>query len=199
MTGNRWLSLTVLAGLLLGACDGGSTGSAGPRVGEDELVFIRSAATAPPLVTTDTSFWVTAGDGRDIRIPYVNGAPCLEFRVPGNALLRRPDGTAFRRGDSVRITVRLADAGRFSFEFQPAGLRFDPDHPAELRIRYSYADPDFNGDGRVDAADQRFDFGLWRQEAAGQPWAGLVTVRDTDLQEVRATLEGFTKFAVAGN
>lgn len=198
MTLNRWLPL-AFAGLLLGACDGGSTGSPAPVAREDELVFIRPAANAPALVTRDTSFWVTAGDGREVRIPYVNGVACLEFKVPGNGLLRRPDGTAFRRGDSVRITVRLPDPGRFAFEFQPAGLRFDPDHPAELRVRYSYADRDFNGDGRVDSADQSFDFGLWRQEAAGQPWAGLVTIRDADLQEVRATLQGFTKFAVAGN
>ena len=54
-------------------------------------------------------------------------------------------------------------------------------------------------DGRVDEADRRFDFGLWRQEGSGQPWAGLVTIRDSDTEEVRATLEGFTKFAVAGN
>jgi hypothetical protein len=168
-------------------------------VREEELVFIRSAPDAPPLVSRDTSFWAVAGQNREIRIPYVNGAPCLEFKVPGNALLRRPDGTAVQRGDSVRITVRLADAGRFSFEFQPAGLRFDRDHPAELRIRYTYADRDFNGDGRVDDADRRFDFGLWRQERSGQPWAGLVTARDAGTEEVRATLEGFTKFAVAGN
>lgn len=185
--------------LLLAACERGASDSRRPMVREDELVFIRPAANSPPLVSTDTSFWAVAGDNREIRIPYVNGVAFLEFKVPGNALLRRPDGAAFRRGDSVRITVRLADPGRFSFEFQPAGLRFDRDHPAELRVRYRYADPDFNGDGRVDDEDRRFDFGLWRQEASGQPWAGLVTIRDADLEEVRATLEGFTKFAVAGN
>jgi hypothetical protein len=199
MTLHRRILLAACAALLVGGCEGGSTGSRPPVVGEDELVFIRSAQNAPRLVTTDTSFWAVAGDGREVRIPYVNGAGCLEFKVPGNALLRRPDGTRIQRGDSVRITVRLADAGRFSFEFQPAGLRFDPDHPAELRIRYTYADPDFNGDGRVDDADRRFEFGVWRQESAGQPWAGLVTIRDSDTAEVRATLEGFTKFAVAGN
>lgn len=199
MTRNRWLSLAALAGLSLAACEGGSTDTPDPVVREDQLVFIRPAADAPRLVSTDTSFWVKAGDGREVRIPYQNGAPALEFKVPGNGLLRRPDGSAFRRGDSVRITIRRADPGRFDFEFQPSGLRFDPDHPAELRIRYSYANRDFNGDGRVDAADRDFDFGLWRQEASGQPWAGLVTLRDADLEEVRADILGFTKFAVAGN
>ncbi|HEX8361076.1 MAG TPA: hypothetical protein VF613_13270 [Longimicrobium sp.] len=198
MTFHRRLLLAACV-LLVGACERGSTGSRPPVVREDELVFIRSAANAPRLVSTDTSFWAVAGDGREIRIPYVNGAACLEFKVPGNALLRRPDGSAIHRGDSVRITVRLADPGRFSFEFQPAGLRFNRDHPAELRIRYTYANRDFNGDGVVDDADRAFDFGLWRQEGAGRPWAGLVTIRDSDTQEVRATLEGFTKFAVAGN
>ena len=199
MTRNRWLSLAALAGLSLAACEGGSTSTPDPVVREDQLVFIREAADAPPLVSRDTSFWVKVEDGRDVRLPYVNGKPCLEFKIPGNSLQRRPDGTAFRRGDSVRITVRLPDAGRFSFEFQPSGLRFDPDRPAELRIRYTYANRDFNGDGRVDDADRAFDFGVWRQEASGQPWAGLVTLRDADLEEVRADVLGFTKFAVAGN
>ena len=199
MTRNRTLLLTAFAALSLGACESGSTDTPQPAVPENDLVFIREVANAPALVSRDTSFWVKAGDGREVRLPYVTGQPCLEFKVPGNGLLRRPDGTTFRRGDSVQITVRRTEAGRFAFEFQPAGLRFDPEHPAELRIRYSYADRDFNGDGRVDAADQSFDFGLWRQEVSGQPWAGLVTIRDADLQEVRATLEGFTKFAVAGN
>ena len=192
------LSVT-LAALVLGACERGSTGSRPPIVPEDELVFLRAAAGAPPLATTDTTFWVDVEDGRDVRIRYANGENGLEFKVPGRGLLRRPDGTAFGRGDSVQIRIRLAEPGTFNFEFQPAGLRFDPDRPAELRIRYRYANPDYNGDGRVDSADQSFDFGLWRQEASGQPWAGLITIRDVDLQEVRAEVEGFTKFAVAGN
>lgn len=191
--------LLVLAGALLAACGDGSTDPPGQTVPENELVFIRSAAGAPPLVTTDTSFWVKAKDGREVRIPYVNGQGCLEFKVPGDALLRRPDGSAIQSGDSVRITIRHTDSGRFSFEFLPSGLQFNPSRPAELRIRYQYADPDLNGDGRVDSADDRFDFGIWRQEASAQPWANLISVRDASIQEVRATITGFTKFAVAGN
>lgn len=198
MTLSRLLSITFAA-LVLAACERGSTGSRPPVVSEDDLVFIRSAANAPPLVSTDTSFWVNVEDGRDVRIRYADGENGLEFKVPGRGLLRRPDGTAFRGGDSVQIRIRLAEPGTFNFEFQPAGLRFDPDRPAELRIRYKYANPDFNGDGRVDSADQSYDFGLWRQEAAGQPWEGLVTIRDADFQEVRADVLGFSKFAMAGD
>ncbi|HEX8431581.1 MAG TPA: hypothetical protein VF625_09845 [Longimicrobium sp.] len=191
-------AFTVLASAaLLVSCKDDPSGV--PTVPENELVFVRQASTAPALAATEVAFWAVAGDGRDIRVRYANGENCLEFKVPGNGLLRRPDGTRFQRGDSVRITVRVTDPRRFSFEFEPSGLRFDPDHPAELRMRYRYADPDLNGDGQVDSADDRVDFALWRQEAAGQPWSRLGTVKDADLEEVRADITGFSKYAMASD
>jgi hypothetical protein len=66
-------------------------------------------------------------------------------------------------------------------------------------MRYRYADPDLNGDGRVDGADDRSRLGIWRQEADGQPWVRTGTLRDVDLDEVRAELQGFTKYAMASN
>ena len=169
------------------------------QVPENRLIFIRQAENAPALAAREATFWAKAGENAEVRIRYVNGDNALEFKIPGNGLLRRPDGTAFQRGDSVQITIRLLDPSRFNFEFQPAGLRFDPDHPAELRMRYQYANPDLNGDGRVDSADDRFRFGIWRQEADGRPWEPIGTARDATLREVRAELRGFNKYAMAGN
>ena len=199
MKQNRTIALTALAALLLGGCEWGGTDNPPPVVPDNQFVVVRQAPDAPALAAQEATFWAKAGDNAEVRIRYTTGENCLEFKIPGNGLLRRPDGTAFRRGDSIQITIRVLDPNAFKFEFQPSGLRFDPEHPAELRMRYQYANPDLNGDGRVDAADERSRLGLWRQEADGQPWVSLGTIRDAELREVRADLQGFTKYAMASN
>jgi hypothetical protein len=198
----RPLSLALLLGCAtLASCDGSPSGPA--ELPESQLAFVRAAADAPPLETGEVQFWAKAGDGRRAEIKYVKvgeygGDKCLEFDIPGDALLSRPDGTPFAKGDSVLITIRVVDPAAFKFEFSPAGLHFDAKHPAELRISYKWADPDLNGDGRVDDRDRSFGFGIWRQESDGGSWFRVGTSRDRDLQELRADITGFTKFAMAG-
>jgi hypothetical protein len=199
MKQNRTIALAALAALLLGGCEWGGTDNPPQVVPDDQFVVVRQAADAPALAAQEATFWARAGENAEVRIRYTTGENCLEFKIPGNGLLRRPDGTAFRRGDSIQVTIRVLDPSRFKFEFQPSGLRFDPEHPAELRMRYRYANPDLNGDGRVDAADERARLGIWRQEADGQPWVSIGTIRDAELREVRADLQGFTKYAMASN
>ena len=204
----RLIRTALLAALALSpaACgDGPSDPGPGPeRRPEEELLFLRATYDTPPLVTLDTSFWAVAGENAELRIDYVRqagqleGDRCLEFKISGNSLLRRPDGSRIARGDSVRIRVRVVDPARFNFEFQPAGLKFDPDHPAELRIHYSWADADFNGNGAIDEFDTNFEFGIWRQERPGEPWERTGYARLKDRFEVRAELDGFTKYALAG-
>lgn len=194
--------LSALAALTLASCSDGPSGP-GP-VPPDELIFIRAAADAPPLETQQIQFWAVAGETREVEIEYADvgqygGDECLRFKIPGNGLLRRPDGTRFERGDSVLITITVVDPDLFNFEFQPSGLRFDPDHPAELRVSFKWADPDFNNDGRVDSRDERFDFGIWHQALDNAPWRPLATIRDFDLEEVRADILGFSKYAMAGD
>lgn len=204
MKQNRTIALAALAAalaaaLLLGGCERGGTDSPPGVVPDAQFVVVRQASNAPSLAAREATFWAKAGDNAEVRIPYTTGENCLEFKIPGNGLLRRPDGTAFRRGDSIQVTIRVLDPNSFKFEFQPSGLRFDPGHPAELRMRYRYADPDLNGDGRVDSADESSRLAIWRQEADGQPWVRIGTVRDADADEVRADLQGFTKYAMASN
>jgi hypothetical protein len=187
------LLLTPLAG-----CDDPS----GSRiVDEDELIFIRQAETAPALEFTEISFWAKRGQNAEVRMPYVNGYDCLRFKVPGNALDRYPDGTQFQNGDSVRITIRVAQTGYYNFDFQPSGLRFDPEHPAELRVSYDYRDDDTDGDGDVDAVDEMEfeDAGFWKQETPGGQWMEIGTVRFDAEDEFRAELNGFTRYALASN
>ncbi|HEX9935613.1 MAG TPA: hypothetical protein VGB15_00770 [Longimicrobium sp.] len=191
----------VLCAPALASCD--SPSGPGQQRPGDELVFIRAAANAPPLETHQVQVWAKKGDGRRVEIRYGrqgddDGDRCLEFRIPGDALLRRPDGTLFARGDSVLITIRVIDPSTYTFEFSPAGLKFDPDKPAELRISYKWADPDRNGDGRVDDRDRVFDFDIWKQESGETRWIKIGTADDVDLEELRADITGFTKYAMAG-
>lgn len=67
------------------------------------------------------------------------------------------------------ITIRLVDPSRFMFEFEPAGLKFDPERPAELEVSYARADPDFDDDG---VEDDKLEFDFWRQEREGSSGSG---------------------------
>jgi hypothetical protein len=192
------LLFAALAPLALASCDGDPSGPDARSVPEDRLTFLRAAEGAPPLERNEVSFWVTQDDGGRAELRYVGGYDCLEFRVPNDALLRGPNGERYDDDDSVRITVRVVDAGQFRFEFEPAGLRFDPDRPAELRISYRYADRDFDDDGVIDDDDSDFEFGVWRQERVGLPWSQIGTAVLKDLEEVRAEIRGFTRYAMAG-
>lgn len=194
-------ALFLLCTAALASCEGSPSGP--EQLPEGKLAFIRAAADAPPLEATQMQVWAKAGEGRRIEIKYTKvgeygGDKCLEFDIPGDALLTRPDGTRFAKGDSVLITVRVIDPAAFKFEFSPSGLRFNSNHPAELRISYKWADPDLNGDGRVDDRDRGFSFEIWKQETDGGQWFKVGTSRDHDLQELRADITGFTKYAMAG-
>lgn len=198
MRSNRLIRLLCLLALpaALAACnDPNGGGDGGPRPGE-ELVFLRPAAGAPNLTTYDTSFVAVAGEDHEIRVRYTNGEECLRFELDKDALTRRPDGTRMNEGDTITIRIRVVDSGYFNFEFQPAGLRFA--EPAELRVKYTFAHPDFNGDGEVDGDDEDFEFGWWRQEMPGQEWEPIGSVRIHDRDEVRADIDGFTRYALAG-
>lgn len=199
------LLLALLGAPALAGCDDLlPDGGDADRVGESELVFARADPDAPPLDALEVSFWARPGETRGASINYV-GIPvgkyrlCMEFVVPAGALLRHPDGRAVQPGDSVRITVRAVDPDAFRFEFAPAGLRFDPSNPARLRVSYWWADRDYNGDGRRDKTDEAIEesLGFWRQESPGAVWERIATERLPEIHEVRASIPGFTRYAVA--
>lgn len=199
------LFLVLLGATALGGCsdllpDDGDT----DRAGESDLIFARADPDAPPLDALEVSFWAKPGQTRSAAINYV-GIPvgkyrlCMEFVVPAGALLRHPDGRAVQPGDSVRITVRAVDPDAFRFEFAPKGLRFDPANPARLRVSYWWADRDYDGDGRRDKTDEAIEeaLGIWRQETPGAAWERVATERLPEIHEVRASVPGFTRYAVA--
>ena len=115
-------------------------------------------------------------------------------------LMELPDGTAFGPGDSIRITVTVVDSKQFRFEFEPSGLQFSPDHPARLKVKYQYADHDFNGDGTINGADAQIEgeLDLWRREPPDTLWFQVVgAVKFEDLDEIDANLFSFSQYAVA--
>lgn len=201
------LALPLLGALLVPAlvgCDGG------PDVtppDSSEPTFLRPAASAPPLLTRDTA--VVATRGEDLRVelfyedPDAPGQPgerFLRFELDDASLARYPEdhpaaGAAFEPGDTVTIRIRVSGDTLLA-EFEPTGLRFDPDEPAELELRYVEADPDFDGDGDDDP-ELEDEIDLWRQEQPGAPWVRIGDVKDLERDELRAFLESFTRFAAA--
>lgn len=171
-----------------------------------ELNFLRPAADAPEFADTTVTFWAKRGSDREVRVRYapVPGSTeteeFLRFTVPAEALERYPDGRPIAVGDSVFITVRIADFARLIVDFQPSGLRFSAEHPARLHIEYDHADDDLDGDGDVDDDDSRAEtmLSLWRQEAPGQPWFRVTASQlEIDLDSVEADLTSFSGYALA--
>lgn len=204
MRSMRVVSVVCLAGGWLAACES-STEPVQVAANENELQFLEFPADLAPLVTREGSFWAVAGDDRELVLRYApepgedEGEEFLEFKVPGDALLRRPDGTRFERGDSVRITVRVDSQNRFLFDFEPSGLVFDPNHPAELEITYRRVGGDLDGDGDEDEDDRDLELKLriWKQERPGDPWQQLGTVQFKEQKELEADITSFTGFCIA--
>ena len=146
----RWLLLAAL----VGCTDVGMSPAAVTTAPNSQIHFVVEDSAAPALLSDSVSFYAVAGQGRQVKMYYQGAAPgdtgetLLEFEVPGDGLLKKPDGSAFFPGDSIRITIALATPGRFQFTFSPSGLQFNPASPARLRIEYGHCDRDPNAGWR---------------------------------------------------
>ena len=195
----RRLLFICSAAFLLSCSD--NTGPSG--VPDAQLHVLQADTLGPALDSTVVHFWAKAGEGREIRLAYQppadSGDDFLRFEVPGDALLRKPDGTAFQQGDSILITLTVIDPSRFLVRFEPAGLVFNPDQPARLKFHYLWANHDFDGDGDVDAADAAIEhtIDLWRRESATAPWFRVGSVKFEELDEIDANILSFTEYALA--
>src|SRR5437879_11685575 len=131
--------------------------------------------------------------------PVVPAEEIRRFTRPGDGLLRRPDGTAFQPGDSIRIVVKAIDPTKFLFDFQPSGLEFSPDHPAELTLQYHNDEHDYNGDGRVDQNDSRIkgQADVWTRRPPDQLWHRLGASNYESYEELDVKIPHFTDHAIA--
>lgn len=171
---------------------------------EDELNALEIRPDAPPLERTDTSFYAVKGEEREVVIYFTDGAGgrgsiFFLLRLFPGSLASRPDGTPIAVGDSVLITVRAADPSRVLFDVEPSGLSFDPLAPPLMLLHYNEVDPDFDGDGDVDAADLGIEQRLtvWRQEAPGGAFRRLESTVDLLLDGVGTLLAGFSRYAIS--
>ena len=196
------LALAVALTAVSGCND--STPPKDDRVPSASLTFLEHAPDALPLAGTSVSFWAVKGEDRRGKLYYqvLTEGDTVEFvrlRVRDESLLRRPDGSLIAEGDSVLITMTLVDPVNLIVQMQPAGLRFDPREPAELKFHFGETDDDLDDDGDVDVRDLNLEaqLSIWKQESASEPWAQLVSRIELELDEIEAEITGFTNFVVA--
>lgn len=202
------LSLAVafaLTGAIAGCNSDSSTAAESDIRQADAMHFLRPSITTPPLSSTTVSFYAKRGEDREAFMYYQpkpgtsDSTLFMRFKVPGASLDRRPDGTAIQMGDSVRITISVADPSRLILDFQPSGLTFAATTPAELKIDFGEASHDLDGDGDVDAEDvtHELQLSIWKQESAGLPWIRLSSFVDFSSDKVEAKLVSFTGYAIS--
>jgi hypothetical protein len=165
---------------------------------------LRQAPTAPQLQTYRVSFWAKRGTQTTIFVNYRRAPgqwlpdPFLRFKVPINGLVAGAGGVPLDRRDSVRITLTI-DSVTFKVDFLPPGVVFSKSSPARLAIWYQNADPDLDGDGDVDAADQTLEeqLAIWYRGTKADGWKQLWSNNDTMQQYVATELYHFSQYAVA--
>lgn len=196
---------TVLLGTLTGCGSEGVISPDGDIRPAEALHFLRPAADAPPLANPVLSFYAKRGEDREAFMYYLSrpgrsdSSVFMRFKVSASSLDRRPDGSIIQMGDSVLITIRVADPSRLILDFQPSGLRFASSQPADLKLDFSESSHDFDGDGDQDADDDRAKTALriWKQEAPGLPWIRMASVTEFSLEELETDVLGFTGYAIA--
>ena len=190
---------SLLGAALMVACGGDSTAPNTVVKPASDLHFLQLSASAPALQATTVSFYAKKGEDREARVQFQNGADYLRFRVFGNSLLQRPDGSEFVQGDSILITITVTDPKKLQADFQPAGLKFSPSAPARLQFEFGECDGDINGDGVVDATDTALLplISTWRQETTDAPWIKVTSTVEANISEVQAFITGFTGYALA--
>jgi hypothetical protein len=196
----------VLATLLFTiGCEGLTIPAGETAIASDRLTVVRVAPDAPPLLAEEVSFWIVRGEQREVQLSYAveNGynAKCLRLVVPADAPLRHADGRVFAPGDSALVTVRILDPGQFLFEFDAGGVQLNPASPAYMEVRYRWIAEDVNGDGVVDAEDERIaaSFGIWARTGSADRWTTVSSVRDGAIAEIRAPVASFTRYALAAD
>ncbi len=167
------------------------------------IPMLRQAPTAPRLQTYQMSFWARRGTQTTVGVYYRRGPgqptsePFLRFKIPINGLVAGANGVPLGRGDSVLITLKI-DTTYFRVDFEPSGVIFSSSSPALLAFWYQDANPDMNGDGVVDGADQLIEQNLAvYSKSGGSSWGKLVSKNDPTQQAVGAEVLHFSQYAVS--
>lgn len=173
----------------------------------DDVAFahvLRHSPAAPALETYQVSFWAYVGKNRSVEVRYQNGLPnsgsgdrFVRFTVPSGALTTGLDGKRLKAGDSLLITMAF-DAVDFRIDFEPSGLAFARNTPAELEVWYGNADPDVNRDGVVDEVDASIlssQLRVYHYDRKG--WAPVPSRNEASFKTIMGIVGGFSGYAVS--
>lgn len=182
---------------LLGVLTAGCSDSTAPAGGRppSELTFLQLKVTAQPLLANSVTFAACKGQEAQGQLFFNDGSDqegeeFARLKLDSQSLLAHPDGTPFAAGECVNITMSKDPSSTdVMVQLEPTGLKFDPSHPAELRLDYGEAE----GVDPIVLAK----VGVWRQEQASDPFVLIGSVIQTDLLKFRANLTGFSRYALA--
>ena len=202
---NRWRAFVPLALVTLATCSGSGDPTTAPEMRPaDQLNIVWLASDHPDFYGTSVSFWAHEDQDAEAALYFKDdhgqgGEEYARLRIRQGSLKAYPDGRPFGAQDSVLVTMRVADNTKIIIELLPSGLQFNASSPAELRLEYDHDDPDLNHDGVVNAADESLQHQLaaWVQEVLNGPFAKAASVNTESLEEIEATLLGFSRLAVA--
>ncbi len=172
--------------------------------GGTQLHILAMADNSPRLETYNTTFRACKSKSQKLQIGYLPKPDVvtglfLELEVPKYSLYKWPSGRRFASWECVYITATI-DPGNMVVKFEPEGLKFRSSNPAKLRMWYTFADLDLNGDGVVDGEDEEIigeDLALWRLPDDGGAWEKIGSVHYESAMQFKANLTQFSHYAVA--
>jgi hypothetical protein len=181
--------LGVVAMVALAACSG-STNPNDEGVPESSLHFLTPDPGAPGFLSDTVRFYAVVGQERRASLYYRDSVPLATLDVPAKALTQAPDGTPLQDGDSLLITIAIADSSRLMVGFEPSGLTFHNGHPAVLTLSYAHADSALSPANAAKLA-------IWGQEHPDQSWHRVTSQISSDSLTVTGSISGFTVYATA--
>jgi hypothetical protein len=169
-----------------------------------DLTIIKLPPDHPPFFNDSVAFYAVAGSKAQGAIYFQDsngerGERFAELKIDDQSLLALPDGTAFEVGDSVLIVMKIANQSEFLVEMRPSGLKFSTSDPAQLKLEYGATNGDLDGDGQPDHEDDDIEkkLGIWVQETPSDPFVKIGTVKTEGARELKASLQSFSRFAIA--
>jgi hypothetical protein len=160
------------------------------------LTFLSPASNAPGLATDTVKFYAVVGQDRHDSIYYhkasgqTDSTRWVYFDVPSGALVTDQHGDTLAAGDSLQITMYLADSSMMEVGFQPSGLVFNSSNQPTLVMSYHWANP-----GLLPMLLSLL--GIWYQESPGGLWFPATSSVQTGAQTVTGRVPGFSVYASA--